>query len=179
MTFQKETFRQKHFGTINVLACVPFVPRDVLAHIMEILSLWMFQRVDILAPWAFWHGDIMAMGRFGTGAKMSLCWNSHIAVHGPKISLCQNGLVLSDVSVPEPQRYQNIPMRKCLGALIFLWQNIHSTKIFKCLNVYGEQNMYWMCFIPWSIIFPLPLIRACFVSIFANNQLRKLTAKGY
>ena len=90
-------FGKRHFGK-NILVLLIFwhvyllFPRT-FRH-MVILSLWTFQHEDILAPRTFWHGDIMALGCFGTGAKISLCWNSHIAVYGPKISLCQNGTVL-------------------------------------------------------------------------------------
>lgn len=177
MAFRKVTFQQKQFGTIDILARVPLFPRTF--RLMDILSLWTFQHRDILAPWTGIHygtGTFRHRGQNVLVLKQPYCcaWSQNILV--PKwpsavMSLCQN-LNDTDSTV---SKYSHAEMSQCLNVPMAehpQHQNIQMPK-----RPWGIK--YWMCFIPRSIIIPPPLIRACFVSIFANNQLRKLTAKGY
>ena len=127
MAFRKETFRQKHFGTIDVLACVPIVPTDVPAH-------GHFVSVDVSARGYFGTIDILAWRHYGT----ETFWLRDIFAQGPKCPCAEIAILLCmvpkyncaemaqccNVSVPELQWYQNIPMQKHHGDLMFLCRNI-------------------------------------------------------
>ena len=43
LAFWQDTFRHRHFGTIDVFACVPFGPVNILRH-------GQFVSMDVLAP---------------------------------------------------------------------------------------------------------------------------------
>ena len=125
----------KHFGTIDILAHVPLFPRT-FRH-MDILSLWTFQHRDILAPWTGIHygtGTFRLRGQKGTRPKCPCAETAILLYMVPEYPRAK----MAQTSTTRTQWYQNIPMQKCLNALMFPWQNIHSTKISKCLNVHGE-----------------------------------------
>ena len=118
MAFRNETFQQKHFGTIDILARVPLFLRT-FRH-MDILPLWTFQHRDILAPWTGIHygtGTFRLRGQKGTRPKCPCAETAILLCMVPKYP-CAKMAQCCNVSVPEPQQH-----------------GLNGIKIFPCRNV--------------------------------------------
>ena len=90
MAFRKETFRQKYFGIIDILAYAPFVPRDVQAHVH-------FISVDVAQHGYLATLDVLTWRHYDTGTFRHRGQNVLeilLRGHDPKISLSPNSPVL-------------------------------------------------------------------------------------